>query len=137
VEGRAVFARVWAIGNIDTLCWTDSSHLRLIASQNENRFLEATWSSNKKGWLNYRTHGVHLAAFVVAAGRDSCRVGVVAQGRVKQAMPQWLIHLATNVILKSLLHDMEQEVALRVAMKKQKQEQKQKRWYKSIYRFFF
>jgi hypothetical protein len=129
VEGRAAIARVWAIGNIDTLCWTDSSHLRFLASQNEDPFLEARWRSQKQGWLNFRTHVVHIAAFVVAAGRDSCRIGVVAQGEVKQPMPQWLVAMATNIILSQLLSDIESEVARRVEEHKKKEAPWYRRWF--------
>jgi hypothetical protein len=136
VEGRAAFARVWAIGNIDTLTWTDSTHLRFIVSQNETRQLESKWSYQEPGWLNYRTHGVHLAAFVVGEGRDSCRVGIVAQGWVRHAMPQWLIRLATNIVLPQLLQDIDSEVGRRIEARKPKAAAWYKTWYHAVFGFF-
>jgi hypothetical protein len=138
VEGRAALVRVWAIGNIDTLEWSDSSHLRLIASQNEDRFLEAKWSHLVRGWLNYRTNGIHLAAFVVAVGRDSCRIGVVAQGWATQSMPQWLVRMATNIVLPQLFRNIENEAARRVEERKPKEMPREwyGRWYEALRRFF-
>jgi hypothetical protein len=135
VEGRAAVARVWAIGNIDTLCWTDSSHLRFFASQNEDRLLESRFGRNESGWLNYRTFSVRLAALVVPAGRDSCRVGVVAQGWVKHPMPQWLVRLAMNIILPQLMRDLEQEVVRRAEWRAPKQAAWYRKWYHSVHRF--
>jgi len=34
-RGRAALARVWSIGNVDTIAWSDSTHLRFFAHQNE------------------------------------------------------------------------------------------------------
>jgi hypothetical protein len=137
VEGRAAIARVWAIGNIDTLCWTDSSHLRFIAHQNEDPQLESAWSYQEPGWLNYRTHGVRLAAFVVGAGPDSCRVGIVAQGWVKSAMPQWLVSLAANIVLPQLMQDLDKEVARRIEERKPKGAPWYRAWYHAVRGFFF
>jgi hypothetical protein len=137
VEGRAAIARVWAIGNIDTLGWKDSSLLRFIAHQNEDQELEATWSHMEKGWLNYRTHGVHLAAFVAASGRDSCRVGIVAQGWVKTPMPNWLIRLATSLILPQILSDLEKEAGRRTVKEKPHKDPWYKKWLKDIRWFLF
>jgi hypothetical protein len=136
VEGRAAVARVWSIGNIDTLAWTDSTRLRLIASQNENRYLEGRWSGNKSGWFNYRTYGMHCAAFIVAVGKDSCRVGIVAQGLVKQAMPQWLIRLAMKIILPHLLADLEKEVKRRAKLRLQKPMPWYDHWLNGVRRLF-
>lgn len=137
VEGRAAIARVWAIGNIDTLGWKDSSLLRFIAHQNEDQVLEAKWSHSEKGFINYRTHGVHLAAFVLAAGRDSCRVGIVAQGWVKTPMPNWLIRMATAIILPQLLGDLEKEACRRTGKQMPRKEPWYKRWIKDIRNFLF
>jgi hypothetical protein len=138
VEGRAALVRAWAMGNIDTLCWTDSSHLRFIASQNEDRFLESKWGHQQRGWLNYRTYGVHFAAFIVGAGQDSCRLGVVAQGWATQSMPQWLLRMATNVVLPQLLRNIESEVMRRAEERKPKEIETQwyNRWYEAVRRFF-
>ena len=137
VEGRAAIARVWAIGNIDTLGWKDSSLLRFIAHQNEDQSLETKWSHSEKGWINYRTHGVRLAAFVMAAGRDSCRVGIVAQGWVREPMPNWLIRMATAIILPQLLEDLEKEVYRRAGEQMPHKEPWYKRLLKDIRNFFF
>jgi hypothetical protein len=136
VEGRAAFARVWAIGTIDTLGWSDPLHLRFIAHQNEDKGLENTWRYLEKGWLNYRTYGVGLAAFITAAGPDSCRVGVIAQGLVKKPMPQWLVRLAANVILPRLLDDIEKEIVRRAEEKKLKQPHWYNTLYKTLRKFF-
>lgn len=134
VEGRAALTRVWAIGNIDTLCWADSSHLRFFASQNEDRFLEARWSHFIRGWMNYRTNGIHLAAFVTAAGRDSCRLGIVAQGWGTQSIPQWLIRMAVNIILPQLLRNIETEVARRAEERKLQEAPRQSQeWYGKVF----
>jgi hypothetical protein len=117
VEGRAAIARVWSIGNIDTLSWTDSSCLRFFASQNQDRLLESKFGNNESGWLNYRTFGVRLAAFVVAAGKDSCRLAILAQGWVTHPMPQWLVRLGVNIILPQLLKDLENEVGRRADLR--------------------
>jgi hypothetical protein len=135
VEGRAAIARVWAIGNIDTLGWKDSSLLRFIAHQNEDQALERKWSSMENGWLNYRTHGVRLAAFVAAAGPDSCRVGIVAQGWVKNPMPYWLIRMATGIVLPQLLEDLEKEAVRRTGEQKPHKAPWYKRWFKDIRKF--
>jgi hypothetical protein len=137
VEGRAAIARVWAVGNIDTLGWKDSSLLRFIAHQNEDPVLESKWSYMEKGWLNYRTHGVQLAAFVFASGRDSCRVGIVAQGWVKTPMPNWLIRLATGLILPQLLGDLEKEACRRTGAQKPYKDPWYKKWLKGINNFLF
>jgi|GEM_PF-1329545 hypothetical protein len=139
VEGRAAVTRVWAIGNIDTLCWTDSSHLRFIASQNEDRFLEAKWSHLERGWLNYRTNGIRLAAFLVAAGRDSCRIGIMVQGWGTQSIPQWLVRMATNIILPHLLQNIESEVVRREEERKPREMPKEwySKWYEALRQFFF
>lgn len=131
VEGRAAVARVWSIGNIDTLCWKDSSHLRFFATQNEDRLLESRFGTQEKGWLNYRTFGVRLAAFVTAAGQrgDSCRVGIVAQGIVNKPMPQWLVRLGMSIILPQLLRDLGNEVARRDEYRIPQQAT----WYKRLY----
>ena len=138
MEGRAALVRAWAIGNIDTICWADSSHLRLIASQNEDRLLESKWSHQERGWLNYRTFGVHFAAFIVGSGRDSCRLGVVAQGWATHSMPQWLIRMAMNIVLPQLLRNIESEVTHRAEERKQKQTGTQwyNKWYDALRRFF-
>jgi len=120
VDGRASLARVWSIGNIDTLLRSDSLGVKLIARQNENRYLEATWGRNEHGLLNYRTYGLRLAAFIVPVGVDSCRIGVVAQGVVKQAMPKWLIRLAIKLILPRLMEDLQREITRRMDLKKPK-----------------
>ena len=114
------------------------SHLRLIASQNEDRFLEAKWSHLVRGWLNYRTNGIHLAAFVVAVGRDSCRIGVVAQGWATQSMPQWLVRMATNIVLPQLFRNIENEAVRRVEERKPKEMPREwyGRWYEALRRFF-
>jgi hypothetical protein len=137
VEGRAAVARVWAIGNIDTLCWTDSSHLRFFASQNEDRLLESRFGCSEKGWLNYRTFGVRLAAFVVGIGPDSCRIGIVAQGMVKTPMPEWLVRLGMNIILPPLLRDLETEVVRRAEFRVPKHAPWYEKWYKAARRFIF
>ncbi|MDD5675293.1 MAG: hypothetical protein PHC61_14075 [Chitinivibrionales bacterium] len=137
VEGRAAFARVWAIGNIDSLYWPDSAHLRFIAGQNEDRWLEASWHSQERpGWFSYRTYGLRMAAFVVAAGNDSCRLGIVAQGWVKQAMPQWLVRMGTSIILPHLLQDLEKEVARREKLLQAPQPPWYDKWYLNIRNFF-
>jgi hypothetical protein len=125
VEGRAAVARVWSIGNIDTLRWTDAGELRFHATQNENRQMEAAWNKRESGWLNFRTHGVHLVAIVIPAGRDSCRLGIVAQGWVNRPMPQWLMRLAMRIVLPQLLRDLEAEVTLRT----EEREKKNAPWY--------
>jgi hypothetical protein len=135
VEGRAAVARVWSIGNVDTLCWNDSSHLRFFASQNEDRLLESRFGRQEKGWLNYRTYGVKLAAFVVGAGPDSCRVGIVAQGLVNNPMPQWLVRLGMSIILPQLLHDLETEVRRHAEFRVPNQAPWYKKWYHTVRRF--
>jgi hypothetical protein len=133
VEGRAVNARVWAIGDIDTLLWdSDSSTFKFIAHQNEDSRLEKQFNANKWGWLNYRTHGVRLAALVVANGPDSCRVGIIAQGWVRTPMPEWLITLGTNIVLPQLLCDLEDEVR-KVIRERRKLEGP---WYEQVIKFF-
>lgn len=136
VEGRAAIARVWSIGTVDTISWTDSAHLRFFASQNEDQRLEAKWARQLPGWLNYRTHGVRLAAFVAPSGRDSCQVGIVAQGWVWQPMPQWLVRLATGIILPQLLDDLDNEVVRRAREKKPAEPPWYKKWYHAIKGFF-
>jgi hypothetical protein len=136
VEGRAAFARVWAIGSIDTIRWPDTSHLRVIARQTEDGRLEATWGRRERGWLNFRTHGVRLAAFVVASGQDSCRVGIVVQGWVKDPMPQWLVRMAVKIILPSLLKDLDNEVQRRARESKPKETPWYGRWYKAVKHIF-
>jgi hypothetical protein len=138
VEGRAALVRAWAIGNIDSLCWTDSSHLRFIASQNEDRLLESKWSHQARGWLNFRTYGVHCAAFIVGAGQDSCRLGIVAQGWATQSMPQWLVRMAMNIILPQLFRNIESEVMRRAEERKPKETGTQwyNKWYEAVRRFF-
>lgn len=111
VEGRAAMARIWAIGNIDSLVWNaDSSEVRLLASQNENRELEKQWRTVLPGWFNFRTRGLRLAAIIVPLGTDSCRVGLVAQAWVNKPMPEWLIRLAIQVVFPKLLQDLDAEV---------------------------
>jgi hypothetical protein len=132
VEGRAAIARVWAIGNIDTICWTDSSHLRFIAHQNQDPLLETRWYHKEKGMLNYRTYGVRLAAFIVASGHDSCRVGIIAQGWVRHKMPQWLISLGTGVVLPQLLQDLDKEVVRLEEARKAKGPHWYDSWYKKM-----
>lgn len=136
VEGRAAFARVWAIGSIDTIRWPDTSHLRVIARQTEDGRLEATWGRRERGWLNFRTHGVRLAAFVVASGQDSCRVGIVVQGWVKDRMPQWLVRMAVKIILPGMLKDLENEVSRRARESKPKQTPWYGKWYKAVKHLF-
>jgi len=135
VEGRAAVARVWAIGTIDTMCWKDSSSLRFFASQNEDRLLESRFGRNESGWLNYRTFGVRLAAFVVAAGKDSCRLGIVAQGWVTHPMPQWLVRLGVSIILPQLLQDLENEVVRRADLRTPKNAAWYDKWYHAARRF--
>jgi hypothetical protein len=135
VEGRAAIARVWSLGTIDTVAWPDSSHLRFFASQNEDEALEAKWARQIKGWINYRTRGVHLAAFIAAAGPDSCRVGIIAQGWVWQPMPQWLVSLATGIILPRLLSDLDKEVRRRTLEKPAAKPSWYRSWYRSVRRF--
>jgi hypothetical protein len=135
VEGRAAIARVWSIGNIDTLSWRDSSCLRFFASQNEDRVLESRLGGNEKGWLNYRTFGVRLASFIVASGKDSCRIGIVAQGWVTHPMPNWLVGLGVNIILPQLLQDMEKEVARRADLRAPKDAAWYDKWYRAMRRF--
>jgi hypothetical protein len=114
LEGRAMRARVWAIGNIDTLMWcNDSTEVRLIASQNANRALNAQWRVRLQNWINFITLDLRLAAIVTAKGPDSCRVGIVAQSRVNKPMPDWLSRLAVNVILPRMFEDIEREVVTR------------------------
>lgn len=108
LEGRARPARVWAIGNIDTLWWNaDSTEMHLVASQNEHKALESVWREVLPGWMNFRTRGLRLAACVVALGEDSCRVGVIAETRVSKPMPQWLVKLAVQMVLPRLLRDLD------------------------------
>jgi hypothetical protein len=132
VEGRAAVARVWSIGNIDTLCWKDSSHLRFFAGQNQDRILESRFGIQEKGWLNFRTFGVRLAAFITAAGPDSCRIGIIAQGIVSNPMPQWLVRLGMSIILPQLLHDLENEVMRREQYRMPKQAPWYKKWYYTV-----
>ncbi len=136
VEGRAAIARVWSIGAIDTIAWPDSSHLRFFASQNEDDALEIKWARQLPGWINYRTRGVRLAAFIAAAGPDSCRVGIIAQGWVWQAMPQWLINLASGIILPRLLSDLDKEVVRQIDGKPAAAPAWYKSWYRAVRRFF-
>jgi|WetSurMetagenome_2_1015567.scaffolds.fasta_scaffold00672_14 hypothetical protein len=135
VEGRAAVARVWSIGTIDSISRPDSSSLRFFASQNEDQVLEATWAKQLNGWLNYRTHGVRLAAFIAANGKDSCRVGIIAQGWVWQPMPQWLTNLATGIILPRLLEDLDKEVRSRQASKPPENPLRYQSWYRALRRF--
>jgi hypothetical protein len=135
VEGRAAIARVWSIGNVDTLNWKDSSCLRFFASQNEDRLLESRLGGNEKGWLNYRTFGVRFAAFVAAAGKDSCRIGIVTQGWVTHPMPQWLVRLGVSIILPQLLQDVEKEVARRADLRTPKNAVWYDKWYRAMRRF--
>jgi hypothetical protein len=135
VEGRAAIARVWSIGNIDTLSWKDSSCLRFFASQNQDPVLESKFGGNESGWLNYRTYGVRLAAFVVAAGRDSCRIGIVAQGWVTHPMPQWLVRLGVNIILPQLLKDLDSEVIRRADLRTPKNATWYNKCYHAVRRF--
>ena len=135
VEGRAAIARVWAIGTIDSVVWPDSIHLRFFANQNEDEVLEKKWAHQLKGWINYRTRGVQLAAFIAAAGRDSCRVGIIAQGWVWQPMPQWLVNLATGIILPRLLSDLDKEVRRRALEKPAEKPAWYKSWYRAVRRF--
>ncbi len=104
---------MWSIGNIDTLAWRDSTHFKMIATQNEDRFLESKYGHSEKGMINYRTFNVHLAAFIVGAGKDSCRVGILAQGIVKNPMPQWLVKMAIKIILPQLMNDLQKEITRR------------------------
>jgi hypothetical protein len=138
VEGRAAVARVWSIGNIDTLCWKDSSHFRFFASQNEDRLLESRFGRQEKGWLNYRTFGVRFAAFVTGFGlkNDSCRVGIVVQGIVNSPMPQWLVRLGMSIILPQLLGDLETEVSHRADLRTPRNAVWYDRWYRNVKRFF-
>jgi hypothetical protein len=141
VEGRAALARVWSIGNVDTIAWSDSTHLRFFAHQNEDRMLEAKFGGNESGWLNFRTYGVSLAAFIVASGRDSCRMGIVAQGWVTHPMPQWLVRLGMNIILPQLLKDLDKEVARKADLRAEAALGASKnavwyhRWYHAVRRF--
>ncbi|MBD3241907.1 MAG: hypothetical protein GF331_15060 [Chitinivibrionales bacterium] len=108
LEGRAGVARVWAIGDIDSLWWNaDSTEMRVVASQNENKGLESVWREVLPGWMNFRTRGLRLAAFVVAHGEDSCRVGIVAETKVNKPMPQWLVKFAVQIVLPRLLRELE------------------------------
>jgi len=108
VEGRAMVARIWAIGNIDSVFWNqDSTEFRLVASQNENFILERQWRTVLPHWLNYRTHGLRFAAIIRKTGVDSCRIAVVAQAFVNEPMPKWLVRAAVRVILPGLLRDFE------------------------------
>ncbi len=112
LEGRAGMARVWAIGNVDTLRWNaDSTEMHLIASQNEHKGLETMWREVLPGWINFRTRRLKLAAFVVARGADSCRVGVVAETWVNKPMPEWLVKFAVQLVLPRLLQDLDLAVA--------------------------
>jgi hypothetical protein len=133
VEGRAAFARVWAIGNIDTICWKDSTILKFVAEQNEDRVLEKKWSYIEKGWLNYRTRGARIAAFVVAVGNDSCRIGIVAQGWVIKPMPHWLVKLAVDIVLPQILEDLEKEVGRRSSERDPKNVIKEP-WLKKVFK---
>jgi hypothetical protein len=135
VEGRAAVARVWSIGIIDSVGWQDSSHLRFFASQTEDGYLESKWGHSLPGWLNYRTHGVRLAAFIVGAGKDSCRVGIVAQGWVWEPMPNWLVRLSTGIILPRLLADLDKEVSRRAREAVPTPTPWYKKWYRSVRRF--
>ena len=128
VEGRAALARVWSIGNIDTINRTDSTQFRFFASQNEDPVLEAKWAKQERGWLNFRTNGIHFAAFVVAIGRDSCRMGVIAQGLVRERMPEWLVRLVARMIFPQIMHDLNSEVKRRIEARKPKQDT----WYGKI-----
>ena len=137
VEGRAAVARVWSIGNIDTVCWVDSSHFRLFAHQNEDRLLEARFGKKEKGWINFRTNGVRLAAFVDAAGKDSCRIGIVAQGWVTHAMPKWLVRMGLNIILPRLMKDLEIEAGRRADRRTPAQATWYGKWYQEVRGHFF
>jgi hypothetical protein len=79
---------------------------------------------------------MHCAAFIVAVGKDSCRVGIVAQGLVKQAMPQWLIRLAMKIILPHLLADLEKEVKRRAKLRLQKPMPWYDHWLNGVRRLF-
>jgi hypothetical protein len=114
VEGRAMRVRIWSIGDIDSIsCGIDSTKVRFFAHQNENFWLEKQWQHALPWWMNYRTHGLRMAAFVVARGHDSCSVGVVVQGWVNSPMPQWLIKLAAHYILPRLFRGLEAETERR------------------------
>jgi hypothetical protein len=114
LEGRAGIARVWSIGNIDTLRWSaDSTEMRLFAGQNEAKELESRWREVIPGWINFRTRRLKLAAFVVARGPDSCRVGVVAETWVNKPMPDWLVKFAVQLVLPRLLQDLHEAVTKR------------------------
>jgi hypothetical protein len=83
--------------------------VRFIAHQNESQTIEKGWRKELPWWISYRTHGVRLAAFIVARGNDSCSVGIVAQGWVKNPMPNWLIKLAVRYICPRLFMDLIEE----------------------------
>jgi hypothetical protein len=88
--------------------------------------------------LNFRTYGVHCAAFIVGAGQDSCRLGIVAQGWATQSMPQWLVRMAMNIILPQLFRNIESEVMRRAEERKPKETGTQwyNKWYEAVRRFF-
>jgi hypothetical protein len=119
LEGRTFRIRIWAIGDVDSLwCAPDSSRVRLFAHQNENRMLERGWGHALPHWMNYRTRGLKLAAFVEPRGPDSCRVGIIAQGWVNNPMPDWLTRLAVHYIMPDLFDDLEKEVERRYPVKR-------------------
>lgn len=112
VEGRASVARVWAVGNVDVISWAtvDSSEMRLFASQNRDSLIEKRYREVLGGWINLRTYGLRVAAFVAQRGDDSCRVGIVVQGIVSKPMPVWLVNLAIKVVMPVLLTDFGREI---------------------------
>ena len=119
LEGRAFRVRILAIGDIDSLVYgPDSSSIRLFAHQNENRLLERKWLQALPRWMNYRTHALRLAAFVQARGPDSCSIGIMAQGWVKDPMPEWLTRMAIRYIMPNLFDDLEAEVERRFPVKR-------------------
>ena len=55
-----------------------------------------------------------------------------------QSMPQWLIRMATNIILPQLLRNIENEATRRVEERNPKEMPREwySRWYEALRRFF-
>ena len=114
IEGRGGgIARIWAIGDIDSLVWDDSLTLRCMASQNEDSALNARYRETVDDLYNLEVSRLRLAAIVHGRQDTVTTVGIVAQAQTAISIPQWLFKLGIRIILPRTLKDIEKELESR------------------------
>jgi len=112
-EGRAAFARLCAVGDIDSIIYLDSSELQLFVSLNKDSLLHEVWMHDLEGWLNVTVEDLHLSGYIRAQGSNRCRIGIIADVTTAASVPRWLMHLAIRIVLPRIIKDAEDEIERR------------------------